>query len=131
MSSNNLIIKNTFILFLRMLIVLSIGLYTTRVLLINLGFESYGLFILAGSLIALSSFLTGTLISVTTRFISIYLAEGALEKTKGIFSLIFTIHILLSIILFILLFIFKDIALYYMKIDSKNIDIFFYVYFLS
>lgn len=131
MSSNNLIIKNTFILFLRMLIVLSIGLYTTRILLINLGFESYGLFILAGSLIALSSFLTGTLISVTTRFISIYLAEGSLEKTKEIFSLIFTIHILLSIILFILLFIFKDIALYYMKIDSKNIDIFFYVYFLS
>ena len=93
MSSNNLIIKNTFILFLRMLVVLSIGLYATRILLMNLGFESYGLFILAGSLITLSSFITGTLMSATTRFISISLVEGSLEKTKQTFSLFYYLYL--------------------------------------
>lgn len=131
MSSNNLIIRNTLILFLRMLIVLIIGLYTTRILLMNLGFESYGLLILAGSLIALSGFLTGTLVSASTRFISINLVDGSLKKSKEIFSTIFTIHILLSIFLFVLLVIFKDVVLNNMKIDSKHIDIFTIVYFLS
>lgn len=131
MTSNNLIIKNTFILFFRMLVVLGIGLYATRILLINLGFENYGIFILAGSLIALSSFITGTLISVTTRFISISIAKESLEKTKLIFSLVFTIHVILSIFLFILLFSSKNIIATCMEIDNKNIELFINVYLLA
>mgnify|MGYP000432100545 CR=1 FL=1 len=49
--------KNTFFLFLRMIIVMCVGLYTSRVVLRTLGIEDYGVYNVIGSVVVLFSFL--------------------------------------------------------------------------
>ena len=62
--------KNTFFLFLRMIIVMCVGLYTSRVVLRTLGIEDYGVYNVIGSVVVLFSFLQSALTNATYRFLA-------------------------------------------------------------
>ena len=66
--NNRQIAKNTIFLYIRMIIVMLIGLYTVRAFLSILGETDYGLYNVVGGVVGMFSFINGTL---ATSFFSI------------------------------------------------------------
>ena len=75
MSDNRRIAKNTVFLYFRMLLVMGVNLYTSRVVLKALGFEDYGLYNVVGGIVAMFTFLNGSLGSATSRYITFELGK--------------------------------------------------------
>lgn len=96
------IAKNTLMLYCRMILMMFIGLYTSRVVLQTLGVVDYGINNVVGGVITMLSFLTGSLGGATSRYITYGLGKGDLEKLKQTFGNILTIHYVLAIIVLVL-----------------------------
>lgn len=80
------IFKNTLVLYLRLLLILAVSLFTSKVLLQNLGIENYGIYnVVAGTVYALSFFLSG-LSNAIQRFLSLALVGSSVEKKRLSFS---------------------------------------------
>ena len=95
------VVKNTLFLYARMLLILLINLYTSRVILKTLGFDDYGIYNLVGGLVSLFAFMNSSLSGAASRFIAYTLGEGKGEG-KTVFSTLLTIHSIVAIILVIL-----------------------------
>ena len=96
------IAKNTVFLYLRMFLMMLIGLYTSRVVLNTLGFDDYGISNAVGGIVILFSVLTGTLSSAISRFITYELGTGDYEKLKTVFSTSIFVQFTLAVIIMIL-----------------------------
>lgn len=96
------ITKNTIILTLRMIFVVIISLYTSRLLLQILGIEGFGIYNLIGGIIVIMSFMNGSMTLAINRFLSYELGKDNLEKTRNIFSMAVNILSIMSIIIIIL-----------------------------
>ena len=100
--SNKRIAKNTLFLYLRMIIVMGIGLYTVRAILDLLGVVDYGIYNVVGGVVGMFQFLNGTLATSSQRYFSIELAKGDMKRLNQWFSLnilVFSIFILAFIII--------------------------------
>lgn len=102
-SNNKRIAKNTMFLYVRMLLTLIVGLYTSRVVLRTLGVSDYGLYNVVGGVVTMFTFFNATLRTGTQRFLSFALGEGNLEKLKLVFSTAFYLHVFFSILLLVLI----------------------------
>ena len=100
-SSNKRIAKNTLILYLRMIFILCIGLYTSRVVLNTLGVEDYGIYNVVGGFVAFFSFLNGAMATATQRFITFELARGNIKKQITTFSTALIIHFSIAVLIVI------------------------------
>ena len=69
------IIKNTILLYVRMLIIMLISLYTSRIVLLTLGITDYGVYNIVASIIVLFSFLSSALTQATQRFLTCELGK--------------------------------------------------------
>lgn len=101
-SSNKRIAKNTIFLYLRMMMVMGVALYTSRVILNILGASDYGIYNVVGGIVTMVSFLNGAIAASTSRFLTFALGEGVIEKQKNIFSACFTLHCLIALLVLIL-----------------------------
>ena len=101
MSNTKRIAKNTLVLYVRMVMVLLITLYTSRILLKALGVDDYGLYSVVGGVVGLLSFFNGTMSKATQRFINVSMVKGD-YCLHTIFSNSVTIHILIAIAFLIL-----------------------------
>lgn len=104
------IAKNTVFLYARLLIVMGVTLYTSRVVLDKLGVDDYGLYNVVYGVIGMLSFLNGTLSSGTSRFITFDLGKGNVDQLKKTFSTVLFTHVLLS---GIIIFIGETVGLWY------------------
>lgn len=95
--------KNTGYLFIRMILVLVIGLYTSRLILQNLGIEDFGIYNVVGSVVVLFSFLKTALNNATYRYIAYELGAGSTSKLRKVYSMAINCHVTLSVIFFIIL----------------------------
>lgn len=68
--------KNTLLLYVRMLVLMGVSLYTSRVILSTLGVDDYGLYTLIGGVIALFSFVSGSLVDAVQRFLNVAIGQG-------------------------------------------------------
>lgn len=102
MSSNKLIAKNTIFLYIRALISMLIGLYTSRVVIDVLGVDDYGVYGVAGGIVGMLGFLNASMAGATSRFITIELGKNDPQKTKITFANALSIHIIISAIVFII-----------------------------
>lgn len=102
-NNNKRIVKNTMMLYLRMLFVIIIGLYTSRVVLQVLGVTDYGIYNVVGGIVSMFSFLNGALAGSTTRFLTFEIGKKDTTGLKEIFSSAFAIHFVLSIVILIFL----------------------------
>lgn len=84
---NKRIAKNTIFLYLRMLVVMGVGLYTVRAILDLLGVVDYGIYNVVGGVVAMFSFLNGTLSTASQRYFSIALAKADLKRLNEWFCL--------------------------------------------
>lgn len=85
--NNRQIARNTFFLYLRMIVVMGIGLYTVRAILSLLGVVDYGIYNVVGGVVAMFSFVNSTLTTASQRYFSIELAKGDLKRLNEWFCL--------------------------------------------
>ena len=97
------IAKNTLFLYIRMLIILAVSLFTQRVVLDKLGASDYGIYAAVGGVVAMLGFLNGTLSTGTSRFLTYELGKGNVDRLKNTFSTAFYAHLILSVIVAIIL----------------------------
>lgn len=76
-SNNKRIAKNTIVLFIRMLFLMAINLYASRVVLAALGVEDYGIYNVVGGVVAMFTMISGSLSSAISRFITFELGKGS------------------------------------------------------
>ena len=101
--NNKRIAKNTLMLYFRMIFLMLVSLYTSRVVLNALGVEDYGIYNVVGGVVAMFSILSGSLSSAISRFITFELGRGDIDKLKKVFSASVTIQMLLSAIIVVLI----------------------------
>ena len=101
-SNNKRIAINTIYLYLRMLLLLALGLYTSRVLLIALGISDYGIYNVVGGIVPMFVFLNYAMINSTQRYITYELGRQDYERLKLVFSTSINIHAIISVVIFLL-----------------------------
>lgn len=111
-SDNARIAKNTIALYVRMLFILVLSLYTSRITLIYIGVEDYGIYNVVGGVIATLSFLKATLSSASQRFLTFELGRGKIENLKLVFANNISVHLILC---FIVLAIGETIGLWFLN----------------
>ena len=97
MDSNNTktIAKNTIFLYIRMLVLMLVSLYTTRVLLKAMGIDDYGIFNVVGGLIVMITFITQGLSGAGRRYIMAELATGDVKSQQVMYTNVVISHFLL------------------------------------
>lgn len=101
-SNNKTIVKNTFFLYIRMIVITVVSLFTARITLQVLGIQDYGIYNVVGGIIGFLTFLTGTMTSATQRFLSFELGRNDLSRFNQIFSMLIVIFLLVSGVILIL-----------------------------
>lgn len=74
-SNSNRIAKNTVLLYFRSLFVMSVSLYTSRIILNTLGLEDYGIYNVIGGVVAMFTLLSGSLSSAISRYLTFELGR--------------------------------------------------------
>ncbi len=97
------VVKNTWILYIRMAITVFISLYATRLTLAALGVNDFGIFNLVGGIIAMLTFLNTAMAGATQRFMSFAEGAGDHHKQKEIFNVSTVLHIIIAILVLFLL----------------------------
>ena len=110
--NNKRIAQNTLLLYFRMLFLMLVSLYTSRVNLNALGIEDFGIYNVVGGLVAMFSIISGSLVSSISRFITFELGTENKEKLKKVFSTAVSIQF----------FSYYTIALF--KVQAKATDAF-------
>ncbi len=100
--SNKRIAKNTMFLYIRMIVIMLVSLYTARIVLIYLGVEDFGVYNVIGGVIVLLGFLQSALTSASQRFITFEIGRKDNAQLKKTFSLIMTSHFIISLVVFVL-----------------------------
>lgn len=103
LENNKRIAKNTMYMYIRMGITMLVSLYTSRVILQNLGVSDYGIFNIVGSVIAAFAFISGPLGTATQRFYNYELGKGNSNQVNVVFNMSLIIYVILSFILFIII----------------------------
>lgn len=115
--NNKRVAKNTLFLYLRTLLVMTISIYTSRVVLDVLGVEDYGIYNVVGGFVSMFSMLSATLTAATQRFIAYELGTEN-PDVKKIFSTAVSIHLVLAVIILILL---ESFGLWFLN-NKMNIE---------
>lgn len=96
--NNKRIAKNTFYLYLRMLFVMAISLYTVRAILDILGVVDYGIYNVVGGVVTMFAFMNRTLSTSSQRYFSIELARGDKDRLNKWFCLNITSFMMIGLI---------------------------------
>jgi O-antigen/teichoic acid export membrane protein len=103
--------KNTVYMYARMILIMIVSIYTSRVVLDKLGVDDYGLYNAVASVVAMVLFLNTTLSTSTSRFLTYDLGHGDLEKLKSTFSTSVYTHLMLAVLVVVFL---ETVGLWYM-----------------
>ena len=98
LNNNKRIAKNTLLLYFRQLLLMFIGLFTSRVVLNSLGVENYGVYNVVGGIVAMFTLLTGSLSAAISRFINVGLGKGDIGRLNVIFSTAVNVQIGMAIL---------------------------------
>ena len=92
LKDNRRIAKNTLMLYIRMLLIMVVSLYTSRIILGVLGVEDFGIYNVVGGVVAMVSFLNSTLSSTCQRYFSYEIGRGNQEGISILFRLNLTVY---------------------------------------
>lgn len=130
--NNKRIAKNTIVLYFRMLFMMTVSLYTSRVVLNALGVEDYGIYNVVGGIVAMFSFINGAMSTGTQRYLNFSLGIGNPIQLRKIFNTCSNIHLILA---FIIIFFSETIGLWFlynqMNFPEERINAAFWVYQFS
>ncbi len=98
---NKRIAINTIIIYIRMILVAIIGLFTTRYVLLALGVSDYGLFNVVGGIVTMMSFISIAMITTTRRYVNIEMGKKENSDLNKIFNVCFVLHIGFALLIYI------------------------------
>lgn len=100
-SNNKRIAKNTLALYFRTFFSLLVSLYTSRIILNELGITDYGIYNVVGGFVSMFIILSSSLSGAISRFLTFELGKGNTDKLNRIFCTSLNIQIILSIFIII------------------------------
>ncbi len=111
-NNNRRIVKNTLFLYFRILLTLGVTLYTSRVVLNNLGVEDFGIYNVVGGVVTMMAFLSGAMSSASQRFLAFELGKNNLEQLAKVFKMSLNIH---WFIVLIVIFVAQTLGLWFVN----------------
>ena len=90
--------KNSAFMYGRMIVLMIITLYTSRVVLRELGVEDYGIYNVVGSVVAMFSALRSLFATSTQRFMNFEMGKGRNDRLQMVFNMGTIINVLLSVV---------------------------------
>ena len=116
------IAKNTLMLYIRMLFMMFLGLYTSRIVLQALGESDYGIYNVVGGVVAMFVMISGALNSAVSRFITFEMGKGSEAQLNKVYSTAVTIQLILAAVVVAIA---EPVGLWFinneMTIDSASI----------
>lgn len=100
--NNKRIAKNTAMLYIRMLLIMAVTLYTSRIVLEVLGVEDFGIYNVVGGVVTMLGFINSSLSGATSRFITFELGRGKDGDLKKVFRCAVSVHYLLALVILFL-----------------------------
>lgn len=100
--NNKRIAKNTLFLYFRMLLMMFVTLYTSRVVIQELGIDDFGTYSIVAGIVVFFSFLNSAVTSATQRFLSFELGKKDYFRFQKILNISLLIYVFLAIIIIIL-----------------------------
>ena len=76
------IAKNTLLLYGRMLLIMAVSLYASRVVLNTLGVEDYGIDNVVGGIVTMFAFLNGAMVTSAQRYLALNFGKGNQEPCE-------------------------------------------------
>lgn len=130
--NNRRIAKNTFLLYLRMFFAMAVSLYTSRIVLAQLGIVDFGIYNVVGGFVTIFAVINSAMTGSTQRFLTIELGRNNSRRLHLIFNTSMQIHLLISVIVVIV----AEIAgLWFMQnkmqIPSERMDAAYWVFQFS
>ncbi|MBQ3251320.1 MAG: lipopolysaccharide biosynthesis protein [Bacteroidales bacterium] len=96
------IARNTLMLYVRMLVLMLVGLYTSRVVLGALGENDFGVYNVVGGVVSMFTIISGALNSAVSRFITFEMGKGADAQLNKVYSTAVTIQLILAAVVVLL-----------------------------
>lgn len=103
--------KNTLLLYVRMLLMMFIGLFTSRIVLRCLGIEDVGVFNAVAGVVTMFTLLSNSIAQAISRFMTYALGQGDSARLSKVFSTSVAIQLILSVLLVILV---ETLGLWYL-----------------
>lgn len=97
-SNSKRIAINSLALYIRMFVLMIVSLYTTRIVLKQLGVTDYGIYNVVGGIVTFMAFVNSSLANATMRFITFELGKGNKQMLNKTFKACLSIHYAISII---------------------------------
>lgn len=127
--NNKTIAKNTLMLYMRAILMMGIGLYTSRIILKALGITDFGIYNAVGGIIAMFGFISSSLSNATSRFITIAIGRVDQSYTNRTYGNIKVMYYILCVV--IVLFA-ETVGLWFlfnkMTIPADRMSVAFWVY---
>ena len=100
--NNKRLAKNTIILYVRMIVVMFITLFTSRIILKALGVDDFGVYNVVGGVVTMMAVVNNAMAVATQRYLTFELGKGDMQQFKKVFSTCMTIYIALALLLVLL-----------------------------
>ena len=94
--------KNTIYLYFRMLLIMFISLFTSRIILQTLGVVDYGLYNVIGGIVVMFGFLNSSLGAAASRYITFEMGKGDNDSVNRVFNVALFTHIAIALIIVLL-----------------------------
>ena len=92
-TDNRRIARNTILLYIRMLVMMLVSLFTSRVVLAALGVEDYGICNVVGGIVVMFGFINSAMTTSTQRFITYELGRNDTRRLRLVFMTSIQIHL--------------------------------------
>lgn len=99
---NKRIAKNTFLLYIRLAIVLVVSLYTSRVVLSTLGVVDYGIYNVVAGFVSMFALLSTSLTNAVRRFYNYEIGKNGLSGMRAIFATSIYIQLIIAVVIVLL-----------------------------
>lgn len=101
-ANNKRVAKNTLFLYFRMILIMLVSLYTSRVVLAQLGISDFGIYNVTAGVVTMLSFLNSCMASSTQRYMTFELGRGDMQRLKDVFAASLNIHAAMALVIVVL-----------------------------
>lgn len=101
-TNNKRIAKNSLLLYVRMLFIMGVTLFTSRVILQALGVEDYGIYNVVGGFVSMFALISNSMTAAIGRFITFELGKGNRSNIGAVFSTSVIIQMTIAMIVVLL-----------------------------
>ena len=121
--NNKRIAKNTLLLYFRMLLMMFVTLFTSRVVLDKLGVTDYGIYKVVGGVVAMLGFLNSSMSNAVQRYLSFEIGKNNEAGVNRIFNVSLFAHVGIAVFVFVVM---EIVGVWYlnthMNIPAERMD---------